>query len=258
MKKQIILFTIAGIAFGTAAFIGFEDKAKVKPIDLNNFDKSVRPQDNFYQYVNGSWLKNNPIPESESRWGSFNELNDKNQAKLHQILEDAAKNTAANADLETKMVGDYYASAMDSVKLNKDGIGPLRTELKNLNIIMNTDDVIKSIAHFHTIGIGPLFSCGVSQDPKISTEYITQFYQGGIGLPDRDYYTKTDERTLGIQKAYKEHIAKMLQFAGDDASKVASEAETIVGADRHRRVGRRRLGFGGAQQPIVIQRQRKE
>ncbi len=208
-----------------------ENAAKNTGIDIANIDSTAKPTDDFYQFVNGKWMKNNPIPETESRWGSFNELDKSNKAKLKIILDSAAANKNATAGSNEQKIGDFYAMAMDSVKLNADGIAPLKNEFALIENIKTTDDLIKTVAHFHTVGIGSMFGGYVGQDPKISTEYITQFYQGGIGLPDRDYYTNKDERTLGIQKAYVEHIANMLMLLGDKKEDAEKSAKTIFGIE---------------------------
>ena len=215
MKKQLIIVSAVAGAVTLASFIGDGNGAKNTGIDVTNMDKAVKPTDDFYHFVNGNWLKNNPIPETESRWGSFNELDKTNKMKLRTILEAAAVNKAATPGSNEQKIGDFYASAMDSVKLNKDGVSPLKDEFAAIEKITNTDELVRAIGHLHLIGVGVLFGGYIGPDPKVSSEYITQFYQGGLGLPDRDYYTKTDERSLGIQKAYKEHIGNIFRELGD-------------------------------------------
>ena len=199
----------------------------VPSIDMANMDKSVKPTDDLYKFVNGNWIKNNPIPQSESRWGSFNELFEKNTAKLKAILEDAVADKTAKPGSDIQKIGDFYSLAIDSVKLNKDGVSPLKAEFSIINRIENKDDLIKTIAHLHTLGVSALFVGFVAQDPKVNTLYIPQLYQGGIGLPDRDYYTNKDERTLGIQKAYIEHVGKMFELLGDNIDDAKKNAATV-------------------------------
>jgi putative endopeptidase len=122
---------------------------------------------------------------------------------------------------------------MDSVKLNKDGAAPLKDEFAMIERIQTKDEVIKEIAHLHSIGISALFVGYVGQDPKISTLYIPQLYQGGIGLPDRDYYTNTDERTLGIQKAYMDHLVSMFKLLGDKEDLAKKNAQTVFDIERN-------------------------
>ncbi len=226
MKKQIIGLTVIAGAVTLASFIGDGNTGKNTGIDVANIDRSVKPTEDFYHFVNGNWIKNNPIPESERAWGSFNELDKTNKIKLKSILEAAAANKAAKPGSNEQKIGDFYAAAMDSVQLNKMGVTPLKEEFVAIDKIANTDDLAKAIGHLHTIGVGPLFAGYIGQDPKISTEYITQFYQGGLGLPDRDYYTKTDERTLGVQKSYVEHISNMFKLLGDNSETADKNAKT--------------------------------
>ncbi len=234
MKKQIIAVTVFAGAITLASFIGDVGSGKNTGIDVANLDRTVKPTEDFYHFVNGNWLKNNPIPETERGWGSFNELEKTNKAKLKMILEAAAANKAAKPGSNEQKIGDFYSAAMDSVKLNKDGIAPLKEELAGIDKVSNTDDLAKEIAHLHTIGVGPLFNGYIGQDPKISTEYITQFYQGGLGLPDRDYYTNTDERSKGIQKSYVEHMGNMFRILGDGAeiadrnARICYDIETVL------------------------------
>lgn len=201
--------------------------------DMSNVDSTVKPTDDFYQFVNGNWIKKNPIPASESRWGSFNELQEKNTAKLRDILEDAAADKKATAGSNRQKIGDFYSLAMDSTKLNKEGATPLKEEFAAINKMESKDDLIKEISHLHSIGISALFVGYVGQDPKISTQYIPQLYQGGIGLPDRDYYTNKDERTLGIQKAYKEHMINMFKLLGDNEATAKKNTETVYNIEKN-------------------------
>lgn len=196
-------------------------------IDIKNIDSTAIPADDFNQFVNGSWMKNNPIPQEESRWGSFNELDKQNKAKLKIILEEASNNKAAKPGSNEQKIGDFYSVANDSAKLNADGIAPLKDEFAAIENIKTTEDLIKSIAHLHTIGVGAMFGGYIGQDPKISTEIITQIGQGGISLPDRDYYTNKDERTLGIQKAYLKHLSNMFVLLGDKPEVADKNAKVV-------------------------------
>jgi len=200
-------------------------------IDTKNIDSTAKPVDDFYQFVNGNWMKNNPIPESESRWGSFNELSDKNQAKLKTILEEAAADKTASAGSNKQKIGDFYSVANDSVKLNADGVAPLKDEFAAIENVKTAEDFVKVLAHLHAIGVGSVFGGYIGQDPKVSTEIITQLGQGGISLPDRDYYTNTDERTLGIQKAYIKHITNMFVLLGDKPELAEKNAKVVFGIE---------------------------
>ncbi len=227
MNKNIInILGAATIVLATACNHTEENKPGVG-IEISNIDSTAKPTDDFYQFVNGKWVINNPVPESESRWGSFNELYEKNMAKLKDILEGAANDKNAKAGTNTQKIGDFYSLAMDSAKLNMEGATPLKNEFASIDAIKTTDDIVKAVAHLHTIGVGPMFSGYIGQDAKVSTEYITQFFQGGIGMPDRDYYLKTEERFVGIQKAYVAHIAKMFELLGDKKEVAEKNAKLI-------------------------------
>ncbi|GHA76535.1 M13 family metallopeptidase [Pontibacter akesuensis] len=197
-------------------------------IDLANLDTTANPCEDFYQYANGGWLANNPIPASESRWGSFNELADKNNAVLRELLLEASSNTTAPKGSAAQLIGDYYAVGMDSVAANQAGIKPIQPELDKIKSIKTTDDLIKTVADLKTKGISGFFSMYVSQDDKVSTQYALQAGQGGLGLPDRDYYLKDDERSKTIRTAYQEHLRNTFQLLGDDAAAAQKKAQTVM------------------------------
>lgn len=226
MKKNILKLSAGALSLMLVSFITDPD-IKQPGIDTNNFDKSVSPNENFYLFVNGNWAKNNPIPASESSWGSFREIASANQTKLKVILDEAAANKTAVQGSNTQKIGDFYSMAMDSVKLNKEGAKPLASEFALINKVATTKDLLTVIAHLNEIGVYPIFNPGIDQDLKKSTEYITYLSQGGIGLPDRDYYTNTDERTLKIQTAYKKHIANIFKLLGDKPETLDKTANAI-------------------------------
>ncbi len=193
-----------------------------------NFDTTVKPGDDFYQYANGGWLKKGEIPASESRWGSFDMLNDNIKKNLHDLLDEAAaKKDATPGSIEQK-VGDFYSVAMDSVKLNKEGIDPLKDELAKIEAMKTPAEIIAEIAHLHKFGSGPFFAAFVNQDAKKSDELVVQIYQSGLGLGDRDYYTKTDAESKSIQDAYLAHVAKMLALSGEDEKTASASAKSIM------------------------------
>jgi putative endopeptidase len=226
MKKNIFKITAIIAAVSSISF-AIIDTEKTPGIDINNLDRTVKPTDDFNQFVNGNWIKNNPIPAAEASWDVFSELQEKNSAKLKTLLTEAAANKSAAPGSNTQKISDFYSLGMDSVKLNKDGIKPLLSEFAAIDKITTTTELIKEVAHLHTIGVPAMFNLFVSQDQKISTQYITSLYQGGIGLPDRDYYTETDERSVAIQKAYLEHVEKMFKLLGDQPDVAKKNAKTV-------------------------------
>ena len=195
-------------------------------IDIKNIDTTVRPQDDFYKYANGNWLKNNPVPSTESRWGSFSILNEDNIKKLREILDETAKKKNAQGTNAQK-IGDYYYAAMDSAKKNAEGVKPLSAELELIQNIKTTSDLMKVIAQLQLEGTRALFVTYVGQDPKISDQNIAQSNQSGLGLPDRDYYTKTDADAKQLQTAYNEHLIKMFELLGDTKEQATKNAKTV-------------------------------
>lgn len=193
--------------------------------DISNMDPNVAACENFFQYANGGWVKKNPIPAAYASWGRFNELSDRNQEQLRQILEAAGRGAAAKGSNEQK-IGDYYASCMDEAGIETAGLSPLMPQLKRIDAINSTKSLQKVVAELHAGGVRVLFRFGSAQDFKQSTQVIGQLFQGGIGLPDRDYYTKTDDKSKELRDKYLSHIAKMLALAGDDGS--TAHAQTVV------------------------------
>ncbi|MEA2205654.1 MAG: putative endopeptidase [Blastocatellia bacterium] len=194
--------------------------------DLANLDKNTPACTDFYQYANGGWLAANPIPAAYPSWGVANVLNEKNREVLHQILEDAAKNARARKGSNEQKVGDYYATCMDEAKIEAEGLKPLQAELDRIAGLKDQKALQAEIAHLHSMGVGVLFNSGSNQDFKNSAEQTAGIFQGGLGLPDRDYYFKEDKQK--IRDEYVKHVAKMFELMGDDAATAAKEAQTIM------------------------------
>ncbi|PZR76636.1 MAG: hypothetical protein DLM73_01935 [Chthoniobacterales bacterium] len=206
------------------------------PLDLKNMDTAVKPGDDFYLYANGSWIKNNPIPPEFSRWAAFNELAEKNNDALHEIAEKAAggapkdskKKAEKPASADMQKVGDFYASGMDEATVDAAKAKPLADEMKRIDAMKDRKDLLKEIGRFHSMQLHALFFFLSGQDDKDSTKVIAQAYQGGLGLPDRDYYTKEDDASKKLRDQYVEHVAKMLTLAGAPADQAAADAKKIM------------------------------
>jgi putative endopeptidase len=200
-----------------------------RPIDPGDMDTSVKPADDFFLYANGGWIKRTEIPPEYSRWGSFNQLIEQNNDALHTIAEKAAV-TQVDPKLapETQKVGDYYASGMDEKTIDALRTKPLENEFKGIDSMKDRNDLLKEVAHLHTIGLNVFFNFGAGQDAKDSTHEIAQAVQGGLGLPDRDYYTKTDDASKKLRDQYVDHVAKMLTLLGEQASAASAEAKNIL------------------------------
>ena len=199
------------------------------PIDPKNMDTSVKPGDDFFRYATGAWIKRTEIPPEYSRWGAFNELIERNNDALHTI---AAKASQIQVDPklapETQKVGDYYASGMDEQSIEAMRTKPLEEELGRIEAIKDRQDVLTEIGHLHSIGINAFFNFGAGQDSKDSTRDIAQAVQGGLSMPDRDYYTKQDPDMKQKREKYIAHVTKMLTLLGEPAQKAADAAKRIM------------------------------
>jgi putative endopeptidase len=201
--------------------------ASRKLLDPANMDTTVHPGDNFFQYANGAWLKNNPVPETESRWGSFNELDENNYKALRGILDSVSAVTNAAAGSAAQKVGDFYRTGMDSATIDKIGIAPLNEIMARIDNVKEVNGLLEEIAIQHTQGIGQVFGFYISPDDKNVTKQICQFFQGGLGMPGREYYFDNDERTAKIREEYKRYIPKMLKLMGEDSITAEKEASEI-------------------------------
>ena len=205
-------------------------KKKNKFIDPANMDQSIRPGDNFYLYANGGWLKKNPVPPSKTRWGSFDVLRQTSLDRLKLLCEAAAANPSKNSIYQ--LVGDFYASSMDSNSIEKLGYAPVAAELERLKTIASTQDVLSEITTLRTKGLGGgLFGFRIEQDNKNVNKYIPGLSQGGTTLPDRDYYLKDDSRSKLIRSEYQKYVNDMFMLTGDDAGAASKKAQAILGLE---------------------------
>jgi putative endopeptidase len=201
-------------------------KDNQKPIDPKNMDPSVKPQDDFFTYANGGWVRKTEIPPEYARWGSFNQLIEQNNDALHGIAEKAAKTKVDSSTApEVQKVGDYYTSGMNEKAIDAVRVKPLADEFKRIDSIKDRSDLLKEIAHLHTIGVPVFFAFGSGQDDKNSTMVIAHAVQGGLGMPDRDYYTKDDAASKKLREQYVAHVTKMLTLLGEPAAKAADDAK---------------------------------
>ncbi|HCA43138.1 MAG TPA: peptidase M13 [Bacteroidetes bacterium] len=204
---------------------------KVKGVSLDNMDLSVNPAEDFYKFANGNWIKNNPVPPEYSRWGAFSEITKSNESLLISILEEAM---ISNSPLGTnkQKLGDLYFTAMDTVKIENLKFTPLLPLFEKINSVKNNDDLIKIIGYLHQMGIGNSFGFFASQDARNSSNVIPMFYQGGLTLPDKDYYLSTDKRSEEIRKKYIDHISKMLILTGVDDEIALTDANKIFNFEK--------------------------
>lgn len=217
MRQPILATVLAALCVAT---VGRAD------LDPKNFDLSVQPKDDFDQFANGGWKKANPVPAAYSRWGAFNEVDEHNKTGLHAILE-----RTANAEQRTQIeqqVGDFYASGMDEKAIAAAGLAPLRPELEHIAEIQTATEVQAEIARLHVYQVNAGFFLTSEQDPKNSVMMIAGAGQGGLSLPDRDYYLLPDEKSKKLREQYVAHVAKMLELAGDSAAVAQAGAQTVM------------------------------
>src|SRR5579871_3670138 len=197
-------------------------------LDLTDMDRSIDPCQDLFHYACGGWLKKNPIPSDQSGWSVYAKLTEDNERFLWGILEDTAKPGSSRSNVERE-VGDFYAACMDESAIAQAGIKPLADEFAAIAALKSTADLPELLSREHlALDFGMIFSFSAAQDYKDSSREIAFAGAGGLGLPDRDYYTKTDKKSVEIRRKYVEHIGQMLALAGDSAPATAAKARAIM------------------------------
>ncbi|MBU2020417.1 MAG: M13 family metallopeptidase [Bacteroidetes bacterium] len=228
--SKIALFTLSTVLVSCGAnkakqVVESVSNAVYSTVDEGYMDKAVRPQDDFFLYSNGTWVKNNPVPSSESRWGSFNELDEANKKKLNDILQSASQSVSPKGS-QDQILGDYFTSYISIEERNKRGLEPINEELNTITAIKSKNEIPAVLAMMHSNGIRALFGFGVGQDLKNVDKNITSFFQGGLGLPNRDYYFSEDKSEILLR--YQEHIVTTLVLAGKSNGLAEKMAEEVV------------------------------
>jgi len=244
MKRISILGVAVILAFGCGEEKK-ESKTEAKQgkgIDISLMDASVQPCENFYGYVAGTWVKNNPVPDTESRWSSFNELDKRNNLTLKKILLECSTGAeSAEKGSNVQKIGDYYNTAMDTLKRAAEGIAPIQDLLDKVRGLQSTMQLPALLADFHKIGIGSVFGFYVYQDLKKNDTHISYVSQGGLGLPDRDYYFNDDSNSKELRATYATHMDGLMALAGlgNEYSKTVIAIETDLAEVSMNRTQRR-------------------
>jgi len=221
MKKNVFLF-IALLAFVATAC----NTSKQRDILAENIDTTINPADDFFAYANGFWLKHNPIPGDETSWGIGQLVNEEIYSRKLKINEAAA--AKSNAKGIDQQIGDFWKAAMDTVAIEKQGLSPLQAELTAIQNTTDLPSLLNQAAKMHAYGVGVFFGEGVSQDAKNSELMSYQLWQGGLGLPSRDYFFNTDERSVKIKMAYTPYVKTIFTLMGTESSVADKKALAIV------------------------------
>ena len=226
MRMKLWLFL--GIVIGAISCSDHPSTSAPDPIDLSARDTTVRPQDNFFLYANGDWLKKTVIPASQPAWGAIFSLSDNSVREMHDILDSVSKLTGTVKGSIVQQTADLYASAMDSAHIEKLGISPVKPDLDRIASITDLPGVITETVNEYAMGHNPFFSFYANADDKNSAMCVAHFDQGGLGLPNKDYYFKQDSSVKKIRDAYVGYMVKTFELIGDDSITAGKEAGNIL------------------------------
>jgi endothelin-converting enzyme/putative endopeptidase len=207
---------------------------ELRVFDPSLIDKTVDPCENFYRFSCNGWFKRNPLPADQAAYGRFTELFELNRLHLRQILEEAAAPAAARNANENprtaneQKIGDEYASCMDTAAVNKMGLAPLKPELDRIAALKTASELPALVAHLHAIGVNAFFGVGSNQDFADSNAVIAFYGAGGLGLPERDYYTRTDVKSVELRQQYVAHVRTIFTLAGEREAQAVRDAKTVL------------------------------
>ncbi len=229
MRKAFYAWLVMPAVFAAACSSAEKSDVPKRTVffDKTGMDTTVSPGENFFQYANGAWMKNTVIPASETGWGSFYVLYDENQKNLRKILDEVSSERHDRGSLEQK-VGDLYKSGMDTVAIDKRGYEPVKPMLARIDAVKDVQGLIALSADSFKEGDGFLFGFSVGPDDRISTKNALNFYQTGLGLPNRDYYFNNDPETKAVRDAYKKYIVRLFTLTGTEAAAAEKIATDII------------------------------
>ena len=224
-NSSFITMLVGGLLIPSDSSQAADQAPKVPRFSIEYMDKSIAPEADFFPYAAGTWIKNNPVPPDKSRWASFTELQERNWFLIHEILESTCKGKL-QANSTDEKVRDFYRSALDTNRLERLGFKPLEADLKRIEAVASVEDLFRLLADIHDRGVGACFADSVAPDAKNSEIYAFQLGQGGLGLPDRDYYLT--EAFAKQREAYVAHVAKMLVLLGEQPDQANKDSATIL------------------------------
>jgi len=226
------LYTVAIVALIACAPQAKQKSSDTDPLVLNR-DTTVSPAVDFFKYANGGWFKRNPVPASETSNGLWLAIRDSIASAVKNICESSADQTNAERGSSVQKIGDFYFTGMDTIAIEKQGMVPIEDEIKAIDAISGNEDMLRQVAHMQAMGAPAMFAFYVRQDDRFPTANAAFLRQGGLGMPNRDYYFRNDDRTKNIRKEYKLHLSKMFELAGEHSSRAEQFAETIVKIETH-------------------------
>ena len=225
LRAAVVMLVLGAVAPGVAAAAA----APAQPAHAADFDTTCAPCHDFDQFANGGWMAHTMMPAGYSNYGAFDELYDRNEAVLRKILEETAADKSVKPGTDKARLADYYSSCMDSAGAEAAGGKPIAGLLADVDALTSTQDVARQVAWMHANGVPALFGFFAAQDPKNSESVIAFVGQGGLGLPDRDYYTRTDSATIATRAIYVRTTANLLKLTGESADLAAKHADAVHG-----------------------------
>ncbi|HEU4477556.1 MAG TPA: M13 family metallopeptidase N-terminal domain-containing protein, partial [Pyrinomonadaceae bacterium] len=228
LKSRFLIALLLATVLGLLALAmqnSFDARAQstARGVDPANMCKTCNACEDFYMYANGGWLAKNEIPAAFSTWGTTSHVREKNVGVLRQILEEAAKNNSARAGSVEQKTGDFFASCMDEARIEAAGAKPLAAEMAAIDKMKSVKDLPAMVGRLHDLSVSTLFGFAAVQDFKNSSVVNALAGQGGLGLPDRDYYFKDDEKSKSVREAYLKHVSNMFKLLGDEPAKADAE-----------------------------------